>query len=197
MYFLTLWYVQGTYKMLVYSWSQNIFHMISVLIVFHAANKKNRMKTKLKQTSNSKQRHYIVPVINLNARNIKTLLSLPIHLDHHRFTAAAIPPLSLRCHSVVTPLSIRCRSIVAPLLLCCRSSVAPVSLQCRSVVSLVSLRCRSGVAPVSLRCRSGVTPVLLRCRSAVAPLSLLCRSAVTSFFPLPLLPLLLSLLLSL
>ena len=34
----TLLYVGGTYARLVLSWHQNIFHMIAVLIVFHAAN---------------------------------------------------------------------------------------------------------------------------------------------------------------
>ena len=36
--FLTLMYVGGTYTRLVYIWYKNIFRMIAVLIVFHAAN---------------------------------------------------------------------------------------------------------------------------------------------------------------
>ena len=38
--FFTLLYVGGTYARLVYTWYKNIFRMIAVLIVFHAANKK-------------------------------------------------------------------------------------------------------------------------------------------------------------
>ena len=36
--FLALLYVGGTYARLVYTWYKNIFHIISVLIVFIAAN---------------------------------------------------------------------------------------------------------------------------------------------------------------
>ena len=36
--FLTLLHVGGTYARLVYNWYKNIFRMIAVLIVFHAAN---------------------------------------------------------------------------------------------------------------------------------------------------------------
>ena len=36
--FFTLLYVGGAYARLVYTWYKNIFHMISVLIVFLAAN---------------------------------------------------------------------------------------------------------------------------------------------------------------
>ena len=50
------------------------------------------MKTILKQYSNSRQIQDIVPVSNLKARKIKTLLSLLIHLDHHQFAAAAVAP---------------------------------------------------------------------------------------------------------
>ena len=39
--FFTLLYVWGTYERLVYIGYKNIFRMIAVLIVFHAANKKN------------------------------------------------------------------------------------------------------------------------------------------------------------
>ena len=49
--FFTLLYVGGTYARLVYAWYKNIFHMIAVLIVFLAENKKreydkNNIKTK-------------------------------------------------------------------------------------------------------------------------------------------------------
>ena len=50
--FFTLPYVGGTYARLVYILYKNIFRMIAVLIVFHAANKKNRMKTILNQDTN-------------------------------------------------------------------------------------------------------------------------------------------------
>ena len=33
-------YIGGIYTRLVYSWYQNIFQMIAVLIVYHAANEK-------------------------------------------------------------------------------------------------------------------------------------------------------------
>ena len=95
-----------------YSWYQNIFHVLAVLIVFHAANKKNRTKTILKQDSNSIQRRGIVPVSKMKARKIKTFLPLPIHLDRHPIAAAAVAPLSRRCPTAVAPLSL--------LLLCCR-----------------------------------------------------------------------------
>ena len=142
--------------------------MIAVLIVFHAANEKNRTKKILKQDSNSRQRQDIVPVRNLKARKMKTLLSLPIHLDHHRFAAAAITPLSLPCRSGVAPVSLRCRSGVAPVSLRCCSGVAPVSLRCCSAVAPLSLRSRSSVTQLS----PAVAPLFLCCRSGVAPVSL-------------------------
>ena len=43
----TLLYVGGTYVRLVYSWYQNIFHVIAVLIVFHAANEKKYRNKKI------------------------------------------------------------------------------------------------------------------------------------------------------
>ena len=73
--------------------------------------KKNRMKKILKQDINSKQRQEIVPFSNLKARKIKTLLSLPIHLDHNPIAAAAVDPLSLRCRC--------CRSCYCS---CCHST---------------------------------------------------------------------------
>ena len=45
-------YLGGTYARLVYSWYPNIFHMIAVLILFHAVNEKkteeNNIKTRQK-----------------------------------------------------------------------------------------------------------------------------------------------------
>ena len=122
-------YVGGTYTRLVYSWYQNIFHVIAVLIEFHAANEKSQMKTILKQDSTSKQRQYIVPVSNLKARKIKTLLSLPIHLAHHRFAAASVAPLLLNCCSAVALLS-----------LCFHSAVAAVAPAVATPSLLLSLR---------------------------------------------------------
>ena len=95
---------------------------------------KNRMRTLLNQDSNSRQRQYIVPVSNLKSRKIETFLSFSIHLAHHRFTAAAVAPLSFRCRSAVARQSLRCCSAVAPLPL--------LSLSCRY--------CRSAVATLSL-----------------------------------------------
>ena len=48
LYLFTLLYVGGTYARLVYSWYQNIFHMIAVLIVFHAANEKKQNENNIK-----------------------------------------------------------------------------------------------------------------------------------------------------
>ena len=110
----TLLYVGGTYARFVYIWYQNIFHVIAVLIVFHAANKKNRMKAILNQDSNSRQRQDIVPVRNLKARKIKTFchyLSTWLIID-------LLPLLSLHCRSAVAPLSLllslHCRSCYCP-----------------------------------------------------------------------------------
>ena len=155
-------YVGGTYARLVYSWYQNIFHVISVMIVFHAANGKKRMKTILKQDRNSRQRQDIVPVSNLKERKIKNLLSLPIHLAHHRFAAAGVALLSLR--SLVAPLC--CCSVLALMLL--HSVVAPLSLCNSSDVARLSLYC----VWLSLGCRSAVAWLSLGCCSAVARLSL-------------------------
>ena len=148
------------------------------------SKRKNRIKTILKQDSNSRERQCIVPVSNLKARKTKTLLSLPIHLAHHQFAAAAVAPLLLRCCSAVATLSLHCRSVVAPLSLRCCSAVAPLPL----LSLLMSLRCCScyrscccsavapAVAPLSLRCRSDVAPLLLRCCS-------FCRSAAVAVAP--------------
>ena len=126
----------------------------------------------------------------------KNLLSLPIHLAHHRFAAAAVAQLSLRCRSAVSP-------AVAPAV---APAVTPLSL-------LLLLRCRlcrfvaAYVAPAVSTlshscCRSDVAPVLLRYRSVISPLSLRCWSAAAAVTPdvallSPLLLLLLWLLLSL
>ena len=148
--------------------------MIAVLIVLNAANKKNRMKTILKQDSNSMQRQNIVPVSNLKASKIKTLLSLPIHLAHHRFTAASVPMLLLLCCSTVAPLPLPLLLLLLPLL--------PLL-----IYLLLSLRCCSCCSSAST---PSVTPLSLRCR--------LCCSAAAAVDPaVATLSLLLSLLLSL
>ena len=151
--------------------------MIAVLIVFHAGNEKKRIKRILKQDSNSRQRQYIVPVSNLKARKIKTLLSLTIHLVHHPIDAAAVDLLLLRCCSTIAPLSLCYRSAVAALSLhCCyaAASVTPaVAPAIASAVAPMSLRCRSAVAPLSLWCCSAIPPLSVCFRSVFAPLSLL------------------------
>ena len=96
-------------------------------------------------------------------RKIKTLLSSPIHLAHHRST-------------------------VEPILLCCCTHIATLSLCCRSTVAPLSHRYRSAVAtPLLLRCRAGVTPLLHRYCSTVAPLLLLLLSirSHTAIAPVP------------
>ena len=134
---------------------------------------KNRMRTLLNQDSNSRQRQYIVPVSNLKSRKIETFLSFSIHLAYHRFTAAAVAPLSLVCHSAVARQSLGSRSAVARQLLGCRSAVARLSLGSRSAVALLSLRCR-----FCLSVAATVARLWLRCHSCY---SSCCRSAVTSF----------------
>ena len=162
-------YVGNTYARLVYSWYQNIFHVIAVLIVFHAGNEKTRKKTILKQYSKSRKED-------------QTLLSFPIHLAHF---CSAVAPLSLRYRSAVALLSILCRTAVAPLSHRCLYAVAPLLLRCPSAVAPLSHRYRSAVAPpMSLRCRSAVAPLLRRYCSTVAPLLLLllslhCQTAIT------------------
>ena len=57
--FLTLLYVRGTYTRLVYTWYNNIFRMIAVLIVFLAVNEKkesneNYIKTRQRQDREKK-----------------------------------------------------------------------------------------------------------------------------------------------
>ena len=173
-----------------YSWYQNIFRDCSTDSI-SCSEQKNRIKIILKQDSNSRQRQDIFTVSNLKTRKIKTLLSLPIRLDHHRFSSAAVAPLSLRCHStvaavapaiapdvatVVTPLSLllsfRCGYAAA--------SVAPLPLLSLLLSLLMSLLlllllllcchscCCFAVAPLSLHYHSVISPLLLRCCSAAA-----------------------------
>ena len=104
-------------------------------------------------------------------RKTKTLLSSPIHLDHHRYT--------------VEPLSLSCRTYIATLLLCCRSAVAPLSHRYRSAVAKpLSLRCRAAVTPLFHQYRSTAAPLLsllllILSHTAIAPVSLhYCSAAV-------------------
>ena len=104
---------------------------------------------------------------------IKTLLSLPIHLAHHRST---VEPLSLRCRTDIATLSLCCRSAVAPLSQRYCSAVAtPLSLRCCAAFTLLLRRYRSTVALLlslllSLRSHTSIAPVSLHCcSSAVAP----------------------------
>ena len=111
-------------------------------------------------------------------RKIKTLLSSPIHLAHHR--------------SAVAPLSLRCRTDIATLSPCCRSAVAPLSHRYRSAVALpLSLRCCVAVALLLHRYRSTVDPLLsllmsLRSRTAIAPVSLSCCRSCCRYAVAPL-----------
>ena len=177
--------------------------MIAVLILFHAANKRNRIKTILKQDSNSRHRQYIVPVSDLKERKIKTFFSLPVHLSHHRFAAVAVATLSLRCRcclscyrytvDLVIALAVAPLSLLLSLRCCsccrfCRSaaadvapSVAPAIAPFIALLSLLpSLCCRSAVALLSLRYRSVVSPLLFRCFSAAAAVT----PAVAPLLPL-------------
>ena len=106
-------------------------------------------------------------------RKIKTLLSSPIHLDHHRCT--------------VEPLSLCCCTNIAPLSLCCRSAVATISHRYSSAVApTLSLRCCAAVTPLSHRYRStSLRCCRSCCRYAVAPLSHCCCAVVK---PQPLRP---------
>ena len=181
---------------------------------------KKRMKTIIKQNSNSsKEDQNVVVVANppgslSNRCRCCHIVVAPL-LHRYRSAVAPIslrccstavapafaiqslllsPPLSLRCHSPVTLLSLRCCSAIAQLLLRCRSvaaSVAPLPL----LLLLLSLRCHFCYRSC---CQSTVTPavavVSLWCRSAIVPVSVR-RSSVVA--PLLLLSLLLSFLLSL
>ena len=77
------------------------------------------------------------------------LLSLPIHLVHHR--------------STVEPLSLRCCTDIATLSLCCRAAITPLSHRFRAVVEPRSLRPKEGINNSILNC----------CCSTVTPLSLM------------------------
>ena len=128
---------------------------------------------------------------------MKTLLSLRIHLAHHRFTDPTLNPLSLRWRSadsaVVPAIAPAFTTQSLLLLLLCRSAFTTVSLRCRSAVTPLLLRCRSAIAPLSLRYCSAIAPLSLRYRSIITPLSLRCCSAPTAVTPdvAPLPPLLL------
>ena len=150
--------------------------MIAVLIVFHGANKKNRMKTILLILKLLRCCSVVAPLFLrcCSAAVAPSVATQSLLLSH---------PMSLRCCSDVTPLSLRYRSVVAPLLLCCRfcrsvpaavtSAVATFSLL---LSLLLSLHChsffRSAVALVSLWCCSGVARLLFRYQSAIARLLL-------------------------
>ena len=172
-----------------YNWYRNIFHAFAVLIVFHAANEKleeNKIKTREQN----------------KGRKIKTLLSSPIHLAHHRST---VEPLLLRCCTDIATLSLCCRSAVAlishryrsavstPLLLSCRTDVAPLSHRYRSTVApllslLMLLRSRTAISPVSLHCRSAAVAIQShRYRTGIAPLLLRCCRACCRYTVAPLL----------
>ena len=154
----------------------------------------------LKQDRNSRQIQDIVPVSNLKAMKIKTLLLSPIQLDHHPIASTAVALMSLRCRTDIAPLSLcSCCSWYSS---CCRSavalafaptvapSVAPAIAPDVALLSLLLLLCcLSDVAPLTLHYRSVISPMLLHCCSAAA--------AVTpDVAPLsPLMSLLLSLLL--
>ena len=102
------------------------FHVIAVLIVFHAANEN---KPDEKNISDSK-----VAPLSLSCRTDIAPLSLRCCCSFCRYAvtpviASAIAPLSLWCRSGVTPLLFPYQSAIAPLLLrcrcchwCCRSS---------------------------------------------------------------------------
>ena len=142
-----------------YNWYRNIFHAFAVLIVFHAANKKKLEENKIKTREKNKE------------RKIKTLLSSPIHLDHHRST---VEPLSLRCRPDIATLSLCCRSAVTTLLhRYCSAVATPLLLCCRAPVTPLSHRYPSTVAPLksllmSLHSRTAIAPPLRRCRTATA-----------------------------
>ena len=114
-------------------------------------------------------------------RKIKTLLSSPIHLAHHRSTVA---PLSLRYCSAVAPILLRCRSVVAPLPQRYFTATVPLSLRrCCSVVALLSLllllRSRTAIAPLLRHCRSAaVAPAVATQSTGIKPLSRRCRTAI-------------------
>ena len=147
-----------------YSWYQNSFHVIEVLIVFHAANEKIRKKKILKQDSKSRKENQNVVVVanphgssSLRCRTAIATLSHRYCYDVtpmlHRYRYA-VAPLSLRCCTAIAPISFRCCSAtVAPLLRRCRTDNAPLSLHCRSAapdVNTQSHRYRSTVAPLLL-----------------------------------------------
>ena len=151
------------------------------------------------QRTRKLEENRIKPRQQNKGRKIKTLLSSPIHLAHHRYTVA---PLSLRYRSTIAPLSLRCRTDIATVSPCYRSAVAPLSFRCRSAAVALLLRCcctdialvllhycSAAVAPAvatqSHRYRATVAPLLslllsLRSLTAIAPLSRRCRTATVA-----------------
>ena len=103
---------------------------------------------------------------------IKTLLSSPIHLAHHR---SAVAPISLRCCTNIATLSLCCRSVVTLMLHRYHTAIVPLSPRlCCSVVALMSHRYRSTISLLlslllSIRSRTAIAPLPRRCRTAVAP----------------------------
>ena len=126
-------------------------------------------------------------------RKIKTLLSSPIHLDHHRST---VEPLSLRCRSdiatlslffcsSVSPLSHRyCFAVATPLLLYFCVAVTPLLHRYRSTVALLLsllllLRSDTTITPLLLHCHSAaVSPAVAKRRIGIATLSRRYQTAV-------------------
>ena len=150
--FFALLYVGRTYTSLVYSWYQNIFHRIAVLVLFYAENKKNPDENNIADSDDPPLSTDIAMLPQRCRSTVAPLLSLLMWLHSHSCYC-------LRCQYSVIPLSLRCSSAITPQSLRSRSAVAPLSLRCRSAVAPLSLRCRSAVAPLSLRCRSAVAPL--------------------------------------
>ena len=58
----------GTYARLVYTWYKNIFHMISVLIVFLAANEKSNQMKKYQNYTATRQKRDSVTISDAKAK---------------------------------------------------------------------------------------------------------------------------------
>ena len=121
------------------------FHVLAVLIVLHAANKKteeNNIKTRQKIKKGRSKR--------CCRRQSTWLIIAPLS---HRYRTA-ITTLSLCCCSAVAPLSHRyCSAVAPPLSLRCRAAIAPLLHQyCSTVAPLLSLllliRSRTAIAPL-------------------------------------------------
>ena len=90
-------------------------------------------------------------------RKIKTLLSSPIHLAHHRSTVELlslcyctdIAMLSLCCRSAVSTLMHRyCSAVAPPLSLCCCAAITPLShWYCSTVAPLNAIIKVNKIAP--------------------------------------------------